>query len=119
MAPVPSKEQWTMSWGHVIERALTRQDVTMMLRTVEKHHMPRCIDAARSRARDAGVDKLCSWLRCDMLRLPQADSPHILLWNRVRCSNVLSFFNAFAELPNSLNQSEYVQNGRRCNKDIG
>ncbi|CAK9020286.1 unnamed protein product [Durusdinium trenchii] len=30
-----------------------------------------CIDAARSRARDAGVDKLCSWLRCDMLRLPQ------------------------------------------------
>ena len=33
---------------------------------------PRCIDLARARAAEAGVEQLCSWVRCDMLQLPQA-----------------------------------------------
>jgi len=32
----------------------------------------RCIDLARARAAEAGVEQLCSWMRCDMLQLPQA-----------------------------------------------
>lgn len=30
-----------------------------------------CIDLARARAAEAGVEQLCSWMRCDMLQLPQ------------------------------------------------
>ena len=32
----------------------------------------RCIELARARAAEAGVGHLCSWLRCDMLQLPEA-----------------------------------------------
>ncbi len=35
-------------------------------------HRLRCIELARARAAEAGVDHLCSWLRCDMLQLPEA-----------------------------------------------